>query len=81
MMTNTVLENAGVAGVMGNGVRSALWHDVYGSAIEQVEEKDARKINEMCFDLANVRKIKNFGLTSARELVTALSVFIAENRL
>ena len=61
--------------------RNKIFREVWEAAIQKVSEEDRKKLNQLAFDLANDKKIRNFGQASAQELITAAAIFMAKYKV
>ena len=59
--------------------KSEYWNELFYSTIEKLDKDEARKIMDIVYDMSNDQKLKNIGLKSGRELITALGVFLAKH--
>lgn len=63
---------------MKEGERRSLYKEIWDSAIGAVDAKDRARLNQMAFDLSNDKRFRNFGLTSAHDLLVTVSIFLAK---
>lgn len=65
------------APVISTGEQQNLYRELWTAAAEKVSQEDLVKLNDLAFELGKTKKVRNFGIHSAKELLVVLGIIFS----